>query len=228
MTKTLQLMTTATALATLLALGAQDAAAATLATSATAVAAPAPHLVKGFRSAAFGMTEAEVKAAIARDFKPAADALTAFDNPVEKTHAIALHLAALDPAPGAVNISYIFGTTTHRLIHVNVVWSSGPTPTDTERLQMATASTQLAAYFHDLSWQRGATTSSVAPDGAYAIVFAGVDPKDAAVEVRVSGVEIRRTNRAPTVPAGPAVLRVAYYATTGKPDTASAVRTGGF
>ncbi len=227
MTKTLSLMATATALAALLGL-APGAAAATPETSAPAAVAPAPHLIKGFRSAAFGMTEAEVKATIARDFKPAAGALTASDNPVEKTHAIALHLAALEPAPGAVNISYIFGTTTHRLIHVDVVWSSGPTPTDTERLQMAAASTRLAAYFHGLAWQRGATTSSVAPDGAYAIVFAGVDPKDAAVEVRVSGVEIRRTNRAPTVPAGPAVLRVAYYATTGKPDTASAVRTGNF
>ena len=217
------------ALATALALGASDAPAATAApTASTSAATPALHVVKGFRSARFGMTEPEVKTAIEHDFKPAGGAVTEFDNPVEKTHAVSLHLAALDPAPGVVNITYIFGTSSQRLIHVNVVWSTGNAPTNDERLQMGTASTQLAGYFRDLRWQRGATTASVAPDGSYAVVFAGVDPKDEAVEVRVSGVPIERRGHPSVAPTGPAVLRVAYFATTGKPDTSSAVKVGSF
>lgn len=214
------------ALATALALAASTAAAASAA--APAASTPAPHLIKGFRSARFGMTEPEVKTAIQHDFKPVDGAVTEFDNPLEKTHAVSLHLATLDPAPGVVNITYIFGTTTRRLIHVNVVWSTGNAPTDDERLQMGTASAQLASYFHALPWRPGATTSSAAPDGSSAVVFAGVDPNDEAVEVRVSGVPIERRGKPSVAPTGPAVLRVAYFATTGKQDTSNAVKVGSF
>jgi len=224
MNKTLSLMIAAAALVG----GAVPAVADTAQAPAAAASAPALHRVQGFRSATFGMDEAQVKAAIAADFKPAGGALQAFDNPVEKTHAIALHLASLAPAPGAADITYIFGATSHRLMHVNVVWSTGPAPTSTERLEMATAGTELAGYFRDLGWRRGATTSSAAADGSYAVLFAGIDPADAGVELRLSGVEIRRANQAPTVPTGPAVLHVAYYANVGKPDTGSAVVRGTF
>ena len=209
--------------------GSASAATATTAPSASSsAAAPALHLITGFRSAHFGMTEPEVRAAIEHDFKPAVGAVTELDNPIEKTRVIALRLASLDPAPGTVNLTYIFGANTQRLIHVNVVWSTGNAPSGDERLQMGTASVQLAGYFRALQWQRGATTASVAPDGSSAVVFAGVDPKDEAVEVRVSGVPIERRGKPSAAPVGPAVLHVAYFATTGRPDTSDAVKVGSF
>lgn len=194
----------------------------------SSAAAKAMHVITGFRSAHFGMTEPEVRAAIEHDFKPAGGAVTELDNPIEKTRVIALRLASLDPAPGTVNITYIFGASTQQLIHVNVVWSTGNAPTSGERLQMGTASAQLAGYFRALQWQRGATTASVAADGSNAVVFAGVDPKDEAVEVRVSGVPIERRGKPSTDPVGPAVLHLAYFATTGRPDTSNAVKVGSF
>ncbi len=190
--------------------------------------ARAPFLIKGFRSARFGTDETTVRAAIARDFKPADGAVTVFDNPVEKTHVVAVHLESLAPAPGAVNITYIFGTTTQKLIHVNVVWSTGPTPTEEERNQMASGGVELSAYFQAQAWRPGATGAGAAKDASYFIFFQGADPKGAAVDLRGAGISIVLKKGEPaSKPAGPATLRLAYYATSGASDTAE-VTPGSF
>jgi len=174
------------------------------------------------------MSETEVRAAIAQDFKPADGAISEFDNPAEKTHVVAVHLDGLAPAPGVVNITYIFGATTHKLVHVNVVWSTGPTPTQPERDKMAAGGVELSAYFQAQAWRAGATGAGAAPDAAYFIFFQGADPKGAAVELRGAGISIiLKKGDAPSQPTGPATLRLAYYATTGASDT-GAVKPGAF
>ena len=79
---------------------------------------------------------------------------------------IARHLDALEPAPGVVNITCLFGASSHRLMHVNVVWSTGPAPTSQERARMAGGGVQLAAYFRQQAWRKGTTTATVAPDAS--------------------------------------------------------------
>jgi hypothetical protein len=196
--------------------------------SAASQPAKALFLIKGFRSAQFGMDEAAVRAAVARDFKPAGGAVTAFDNPVEKTHIVAVHLDALAPAPGVVNITYIFGAMTRKLIHVNVVWSTGATPTEQERNQMASGGVELSGYFQTQAWRTGATGAGAATDASYFIFFQGADPKGAAVDLRGTGISIvLNKGDAPSTPAGPATLRLAYYATSGASDTAE-VKPGTF
>lgn len=173
------------------------------------------HRVTGFRSARFGMNEEELRAAIVHDFAPAADALQTVENPAEGTRALVVRLAALEPGPGAATVSYILGAVSHRLTHVNVVWSTGDTPDEALRQRMVDAGGRLARYFQQLGWRPGATTSRLAPDGSYAVLFAGVDAQDAALELKISGVTTQRRGQAAVTPKGPAVLRVAYYATTG-------------
>ena len=221
MNKTLHSILLAALVAAGLPASAQTAASAARPVAKAAPAARAAFLIKGFRSAQWGMGEAEVRAAIAQDFKPADGAITVFDNPVEKTHVVAVHLDGLAPAPGAVNITYIFGATTRKLIHVNVVWSTGPAPTQPERDQMAAGGVELSKYFMDQAWRAGATGAGAAPDASYFIFFQGADPKGAAVELRGAGISIiLKKGEAPSKPAGPATLRLAYYATTGASDTA--------
>lgn len=178
----------------------------------------ASHRVTGFRSARFGMDEDELRAAIARDFGAAADALQVTGHPTEGTRALVLRLAALEPGPGAATISYLLGATSHRLIHVNVVWSTGNAPDEAQRQRMVEAGGQLARYFQQLGWRPGATTSRLAPDGSHAVLFAGVDPRDAALELRISGVQVQRLGQPAIAPRGPAVLRVAYFATSAGGD----------
>jgi hypothetical protein len=224
MNKTLHSVLLAAVVAAGLPASAQTAASATKA----APAAKTPFLIKGFRSAQWGMSEAEVRAAIAKDFKPDNAAITAFDNPAEKTHVVALHLDGLAPAPGTVNITYIFGATSQKLIHVNVVWSTGPTPAQQERDQMAAGGVELSKYFLDQAWRAGATGAGAAPDASYFIFFQGADPKGSAVELRGAGIcIILKKGDAPSQPTGPATLRLAYYATTGASDTA-AIKPGSY
>ena len=228
MNKTLHSVLLAVLVAAGLPASAQTAATAARPAAKAAPAAKTPFLIKGFRSARWGMSEAEVRAAIAQDFKPADGAISAFDNPAEKTHVVAVHLDGLAPAPGAVNITYIFGATSQKLIHVNVVWSTGPTPTRPERDQMAAGGVELSKYFMDQAWRAGATGAGAAPDASYFIFFQGADPQGSAVELRGAGISIvLKKGDAPSQPTGPATLRLAYYATTGASDTA-AIKPGSY
>lgn len=191
--------------------GAMPACAATVgsAASATPSTARALHRVDGFRSARWGMDEDGVRAAIARDFAPLAEAVRTVQD-ASGARALAVHLDHLAPGPGGAEVTYVFDAH-RRLVHVNVVWSTGPTPDSQERGRMARAAVALTNYFHRQSWQPGATTQRLAPDASFAIVFAGVDPQAGAVEVRLSGVVFERPGLPPSSPSGPAALRVAYF-----------------
>ena len=189
------------------------AAAAPAAPAASSAARPL-HRVDGFRSARWGMDEDGVRAAIARDFAPAAGALRVVPE-TAGTRVLALHLDHLAPGPGGAEITYLFDARTRRLAHVNVVWSTGPAPRAEQRGRMARAAVDLTDYFHRQAWEPGATTQRLAPDASFAIVFAGVDPQAEAVEVRLSGVVFERPGLPPSTPSGPAVLRVAYFSTIG-------------
>ena len=181
-------------------------------TASAASALAAPYLVTGFRSAKFGMTEPEVRVAIAHDFRFGDGALTASDEPAKRMRILALHLSHLAPAPGVVNLSYVFDAASHRLIHVNVAWTTGDHPSDLERSQMAGAGVSLAHYFRALTWQPGRVTAGAMPRTTTFVFFDGVDPNQAAVDLRASGVRITEPGSAPIEPTGPAVLRLAYVA----------------
>src|SRR6185369_13874999 len=112
-----------------LALGlAQPAAAAGTTTDTTQPATEAPAAtpapaepIDGFRSAKFGMAEAEVVAAIEKDFGVKAGDVAREDNPLEKTVALVAKVSDLIPDSGPARAVYILGYKTKALIQVNVV-----------------------------------------------------------------------------------------------------------
>src|SRR5438105_3491520 len=88
-------------------------------------AAPAqPVHVEGFRSAQWGMTEPQVKAAIHKDFNIAAEKIKSEDNLAERTHVLSVVVPDLLEGAGAGRVSYIFGYTTKKLIQVNLLWGT--------------------------------------------------------------------------------------------------------
>ena len=197
--------------------------------SAMAMAQPVAdvHIVTGFRSAHFGMDATQVHAAIAQDFKPATDTVTVLENPTEKTQIILLRLAKLEPGPGPASISYILGTTSNRLMHINVVWKTDATPSEETRNKVAAAGVQLANYFRSLAWKPGASTSGTADGGKGIVLFAGVDSNNAGIEVRVSGVATNGIDGVAANPTGAAQLVLSYIANVTKPDIA-AIKPGSF
>lgn len=199
----------------------------------TAPAAPArPGAamdIKGFRSAAFGMTPAQVKAAIAADFG-ASTKLQEGANPADGTRFILASVDHLDPGPGAAQIGYVFGAASKTLATINVVWTTHGEATAPQRAAIAQAGQQIAAYF-----QSGPPPAKAAPVVAIGTnglqLYAAVDHKNAAVEVSIDGVAYETGEGAKKVtsppPKGPATLRVAYLADVDKPDT-KALKPGSF
>ena len=198
-------------------------------TPAASTAKPAPAApaaaagdldIKGFRSAAFGMTPAQVKAAITADFGPAAK-IQEGTNSSQGTRFIVVQVDHLDPGPGAAEIGYIFGAASQTLSIVNVGWATGAEPTAEQRNAMADAGQQLAAYFR--SGPAPAKTQGPTPVGTNGLVlYIAVDKKNAGVEVAVDGVEYHgKSGDKPVAsppPTGPASLHLAYALNVDKPD----------
>jgi hypothetical protein len=191
-------------------------------------AAPAPAAppgaaleLKGFRSATFGMTPAQVKAAAAADFGASAK-IQEGSNPADGTQFVLVQVDHLDPAPGPAQVGYVFGATAKTLTNINVVWSTGPAPTDAERAAIALAGQQLVAYF-----KSGPAPAKISPgiaalgDNAL-VLYAAADKKNAGVQVMLDGVAFQRTTGDKAVasppPKGPASLRIAYAQDIDKAD----------
>ena len=88
-----------------------------------APAQPAVAQINGFRSARFGMTDAEVRSAIERDFNLRGDAVQAQENKAEQTHVLIVRAANVLPGGGTASISYVFGFKSKTLIQVGLSWS---------------------------------------------------------------------------------------------------------
>ncbi len=182
-----------------------------------AAAAPAaPHHISGFRGALFGMDEAEVRAAIARDFQAPPEAVAALENPAEQTRLIVVRVDVLEPGPVPAAITYVLGARTHRLMHVNIVWATPPHPGEPARRAIAAAAAQLAQYLRGQAWPPGKTVANVNDAGRGVLLFGAIDARNAGVELRVSGLPLPGLD-APD-PAGAAQLSLSYMADVGKAD----------
>jgi hypothetical protein len=210
----------------------RPAAPATPAVPATAAARPSPapaaptaqagaRDIKGFRSAAFGMTPAQVKTAITADFGPAAKVQQG-SNPTDGAQFLLVSVDHLDPGPGPAQIGYVFGAASKTLANVNVVWSTGGEATQQQRDAIAQAGEQLAAYFRSGPAPAKASRGFAAFGANGLVLYAAVDKKNAGVQVMIDGVAYKSTGGdkpvASPAPKGPATLRVAYALDVDKPD----------
>jgi hypothetical protein len=195
--------------------------AAALAAPPRSPASPTDYDIKGFRSAMFGHTPAQVRMAIAADFGQTIK-ITETSNPAEGTQVLQVTVPRIDPGPGAATVTYIFGASSKTLQHVNVVWVLDGEPTAEQRAGILTAAGQLANYFQTLPSppKTVAGPAATGPNGL--LVFAGADRKGASVEVVADGITYQATQdnkpfTSPT-PKGPAVLRVSYILNPTNPD----------
>jgi len=146
----------------------------------SASAAPPPGgetgkhvVVEGFRSAHWGMTDAQVKAAIQGDFKVPAAKIRAEENAAEKTTVLSVEASDVLEGAGLARVSYIFGYTTKKLIQVNLLWGTSIDPR-VKPEEIVTAANQLRQLFVDSGYQPGAISNTRSADGTI-IVFEGQD-----------------------------------------------------
>ncbi|HEX2888453.1 hypothetical protein [Vineibacter terrae] len=185
----------------------------------------APYEVKGFRSANFGMTEAEVRAAIQKDFGVKPDDIRQTANAIERTTALMVSVPSLDPGPGPATVVYILGYQSKKLIQVNVVWAREAKADKTDKADSApyiVAGVQLVNYFNEFGWRDGRVNLGIPLGPSTLLLFAAEDQKTGAVQVVADGVAVERKaeGRIEAAPqaAGEASLRVSYIANRATPD----------
>jgi hypothetical protein len=95
----------------------KDAAPAATSTKPPVALAPTVE-VTGFRSAKFGMSEADVRAAIVKDFAVKPDAIRAETNASEQTRVLLVKVPDVLPGGGSAEVSYVLGFKSKTLIQV--------------------------------------------------------------------------------------------------------------
>jgi hypothetical protein len=138
--------------------------------------------VDGFRSARFGMTEAQVREAIKADFKVADAAIKATKHPVEQTRVLQVVARDLVGSSGEAQIAYVLGVKSKTLIQVNVLWSAGDSAAAETVMGVANA---LRDYFQAEAsrFKKDSLTANARlPDGRI-VVFRGADEKGRVIEL---------------------------------------------
>ncbi|MBR1126827.1 hypothetical protein [Bradyrhizobium iriomotense] len=202
--------------------------AATAAGAAPAAAAPAAaateapsagvddktKAIDGFRSAKFGMSEADVRAAMTRDFNAKPDAIKAQDNASELTHSILLSVPELLPNGGTAELSYVFGYKSKSLIQVGAVWSKGTDTAMTPEKLFSNANI-LRAHFMGEGFKPDSIAVNMPVAGGI-VMFRGSDAKDRSVILLLQGTFENKENNQRVLT--PTSLLLFYVADAKSPD----------
>jgi hypothetical protein len=188
--------------------------AAPAASTETAAADDKAKAIDGFRSAKFGMNEADVRAAITKDFNPKADAVKSQDNPSELTHSVLLAVPELLPNGGTAELSYVFGYKSKSLIQVGAVWSKGTDPAMTAEKLFSNANI-LRAHFLSEGFKPDSIAVNMPVNGGI-VMFRGSDAKDRSVILLLQGTfETKENNQRVLTPTS---LLLFYVADAKSPD----------
>jgi hypothetical protein len=171
--------------------------------------------IEGFRSARFGMTEAELRTAIRRDFPQQAERIASEQTPVERTQVLTVNVPNLIPDAGTARVSYILGHQSKRLIQVTILW--GPPADPTARPEaLVNAAEALRQHFASLAWRAGSVAGGVALADGSTLVFRGLDAEGRMAQLQVLPAAVP-PNAAANAPR-PFGLRLAYVADPLNPD----------
>jgi hypothetical protein len=193
------------------------------ATSATAAETAAPDdkskaidskAIDGFRSAKFGMNEADVRAAIAKDFSAKPDAVRAQDNASELTHSLLYSAPELLPNGGTAELSYVFGYKSKSLIQIGAVWSKGTDAAITPEKLFSNANI-LRAHFLSEGFKPDSIAVNMPVNGGI-VMFRGSDAKDRSVILLLQGTFENKDNNQRVLT--PTSLLLFYVADAKSPD----------
>ena len=201
-------------IAALLALGAVHFGRAADTTPAPAAADQGPS-INGFRSARFGMTQAQVRGAIETGFGLPASAITSSVNPLQHTAVLTVQVPDLVPGGGIASVSYVFGYQSRRLIEVSALWSKAIDPKITPTMLYQNGES-LQQYFASEGFPAQRSTGNVAtPQGV--LLFRATDPTGNAVLLILSGTMSKDPKTGNSILA-PAALNLAYAMDPQHPD----------
>jgi hypothetical protein len=175
-------------------------------------AARAETLIAGFRSARFGMTEAEVRAAIARDFPSSAVAIEVREATATTPRFLAVPLIRLNPGPTPATVAYAFAA--GRLAQIDVTWLAPGEATSTQREGLLVAGERLRGFFEKRPDQPAIVVKAGVLGPNSLLLYGARDRNGASVEAVIEGVAFDRLVEGRTTPSPPphgaAALRISY------------------
>lgn len=176
-----------------------------------------PARILGFRSAHFGMTEAQVRQAIAADFKSAARDVAWLRNETERTNALSLEVDALLPVGGKARVSYILGFRSQTLIQVNIAWELGPGKAPSAEALIGAAGT-LRRHFQTKAYKPNSViVNAQLPDGPI-VVFRGGDTEGRLTLLVLNGETSRSKGKDTLMISKPTSLLLSYIKDVDHPD----------
>lgn len=163
----------------------------------TAAPAQLAH-VDGFRSAQFGMTEPQVRAAILKDFKLGPDKIKSEQNLAERTQVLTIAVPDVLEGAGTARVSYIFGYASKKLIQINVLWGTAVDP-QVAADKVVAAADQLRQLFLESGYDPKTIVSNARLADGEVLVFEGQDADKHATVLRLAAAAEppRRKNEQP-------------------------------
>ena len=179
-----------------------------------APAQPAVAQISGFRSARFGMTDAEVRSAIERDFNLRGDAVQAQENKAEQTHVLIVRAANVLPGGGTASISYVFGFKSKTLIQVGLSWSKATDDAMTPE-QLFSNANVLQSHFLTEGYKPDTVATSMPINGGV-LMFRGSDADQHTTMLILQGTFTQAENNQRQMT--PTALLLFYIADAKAPD----------
>lgn len=133
--------------------------------------------VEGFRSARFGMTMSETRAAMQRDFGLGPGDIAEQPNDEDRTSSLVATVPDLFPDSDPAQVVYIHGYKNRKLIQINVLWGA-PVTKEPDPKKLVTAANLLRKYFRQLGFDAGKTVMNTRVDDGSFIVFRATDQRN--------------------------------------------------
>jgi len=180
--------------------------------------APASNSVEidGFRSARFGMNEAQVRAAIASDFNLPGNAIQSIITPIDQTEDISVSVPSAIGGLGRAGVHYIMGYRSHTLIEIIITWSEAEDRANSAEALAGTAEA-LQNYFLHEGFPPAATKLGIVMPNGDLLVFRGSDAAGHEVAMILSG-RLARGGGPAHVRLTPTLLTVGYVQAPGHLD----------
>jgi hypothetical protein len=149
---------------------------------------PKPYEVEGFRSAKFGMTEAEVKRAIQVDFNIKEASIARAVEPVDRTPTLTITTNDILPDVGPVRVVYWFGYKEKKLFQVGLMWGAGVGDTAPNSTNVLGGAQVLLNYFASQNFKpENRIVNAQLVDGMN-LLFQGIDEKGRMVQLQYGTV----------------------------------------
>jgi hypothetical protein len=160
------------------------------------------------------MTDAEVKAAIQKDFKVQPGDIKVQPNPAERTTVVAVKVPDLLPGGGAAEVAYVLGYESKKLIQVSISWSKAIDDSMTAE-QLFSNSSVLRAHFLAEGFKPDTIASNM-PINNGILVFRGSDSNDHTAMLILQGTTADGANNQKILT--PTALLLFYVADAKAPD----------